>query len=73
VLQAELSNFRVTVNATTGHDSYGAGPAGSWRDGEHDDLVLSCALACWYAVSSPGHVSAGWESFARAVIAGGQR
>jgi hypothetical protein len=73
VLQAELSNFRVTVNATTGHDSYGAGPAGSWRDGEHDDLVLSCALACWYAVSSPGHVGGGWQRFAQAAIAGGQR
>lgn len=28
----------------TGHDSYEA-----WRDGDHDDLVLSLAMACWFA------------------------
>jgi len=27
-----------------GHDSYGA-----WREGAHDDLLLSVALACWAA------------------------
>ncbi len=70
VLQAELLNFRVTVNATTGHDSYGAGPASGWRDGEHDDLVLSVALACWYATSAPGRIGPGWVRYARAVVAG---
>jgi hypothetical protein len=48
VLQAELLNFRVTVNALTGHDSYGAGPAGAWREGDHDDVVLATALAVWW-------------------------
>jgi hypothetical protein len=48
VLQAEMLNFRVTVNALTGHDSYGAGPAGEWREGDHDDLVLATALAIWW-------------------------
>lgn len=71
VLRAELLNFRVSVNATTGHDSYGAGPAGSWRDGEHDDVVLATALACWYAVAAPGRLSAGWYRFARRAIAEG--
>ncbi len=58
ILQSELSNFRVTVNPTTGHDSYGAGPASAWREGEHDDLVLAAALACWHAVNDP---TRGWR------------
>lgn len=38
----ELLAFRVKINIATGHDSYEA-----WREGDHDDLVLSVALACW--------------------------
>ncbi len=71
VLQAELLNFRVTVNPSTGHDSYGAGPSGSWRDGQHDDVVLATALACWYAAAAPGRLSSGWYRFAQRVLAGG--
>jgi hypothetical protein len=40
---SELSNFRVKISAA-GHDSYN-----SWRDSIHDDLVLSVALAAWWA------------------------
>ncbi|MGA2669918.1 MAG: hypothetical protein ABSF21_00650 [Dehalococcoidia bacterium] len=40
----ELLNFRVKINLKTAHDSYEA-----WREGVHDDLVLSVALACWAA------------------------
>jgi hypothetical protein len=40
---AELSNFRVKISAS-GHDTYDA-----WRESVHDDLVLSVALACWWA------------------------
>jgi hypothetical protein len=40
---SELSNFRVKISAS-GHDSYDA-----WRESIHDDLVLSVALACWWA------------------------
>lgn len=40
----ELINFKLKVNISTGHDSYEA-----WREGIHDDLVLSVALAAWYA------------------------
>ncbi len=43
VLVEELLNFRVKINVRTAHDSYEA-----WRDGDHDDLVLAAALACWY-------------------------
>ena len=42
LLVQELLNFRVRITATA-HDTYGA-----WREGDHDDLVLAVALACWY-------------------------
>ena len=42
VLVKELLNFRVKINISTAHDSYEA-----WREGDHDDLVLSVAMACW--------------------------
>ncbi len=45
-LVGELDNFRAKINLATGHDSYGAGA--DWREGNHDDLVLSIALAVWY-------------------------
>jgi hypothetical protein len=41
-LVKELLNFRVKINIATAQDSYEA-----WREGDHDDLVLSVALACW--------------------------
>jgi hypothetical protein len=42
-LRRELQNFRVTIDPKTAHDSYS-----HWREGDHDDLVLSVALACWW-------------------------
>lgn len=48
VLAKELLNFRVKIDPTTAHDSYAA-----WREGDHDDLVLSAALAAWYAERGP--------------------
>lgn len=39
----ELRNFKVKVSAA-GHDSYEAE-----KSGDHDDMVLSVALACWRA------------------------
>jgi hypothetical protein len=39
----ELSNFKVKISVS-GHDSYDA-----WRESIHDDLVLSVALAVWFA------------------------
>jgi hypothetical protein len=47
VLVRELENFRVKITAAA-HETFGA-----WRDGEHDDLVLAAALACWWAVRCP--------------------
>ena len=44
IFREELINFKVKINLKTAHDSYEA-----WREGEHDDLVLSVALAAWFA------------------------
>lgn len=41
VLAAELQTFKVKIT-TAANPSYGA-----WREGEHDDLVLAVAMACW--------------------------
>lgn len=43
-LTTELQNFKIKLNAETGHDSYE-----HWRSSDHDDLVLSVALPLWYA------------------------
>ncbi len=42
ILVEELLNFKAKITAK-GNDTYEA-----WREGLHDDLVLSVALACWY-------------------------
>ena len=42
VLIKELLNFKLKVNISTGHDSYEA-----WREGIHDDLVLSVAMGAF--------------------------
>ena len=47
-LVTELTNFRVTIDPLTAHDSYGA-----WREGQHDDLVLALACAPWYGLKVP--------------------
>lgn len=44
----ELMNFRIKVTKA-GNDTYE-----SWREGDHDDLVLSVAMAAWYAVKFGG-------------------
>jgi hypothetical protein len=43
-LREELLNFKRKIDLKTAHDSYE-----HWRDSDHDDLVLACALACWWA------------------------
>jgi Terminase RNaseH-like domain len=52
VLVKELENFRIKVSVTT-NESFEA-----WRDGDHDDLVLGTALACWEGEN--GSVSWNW-------------
>jgi hypothetical protein len=41
-LTRELQVFRAKVSVATGHESFEA-----WRERDHDDLVLACALAAW--------------------------
>jgi hypothetical protein len=41
-LKKELANFRVKIDPKTAHDSYS-----HWRESDHDDLVLSVAMAAW--------------------------
>lgn len=42
LLVKELQTFRVKITAKA-NDTYEA-----WREGDHDDLVLSTAMCCWY-------------------------
>ncbi|MCL2703611.1 MAG: hypothetical protein FWE91_08410 [Defluviitaleaceae bacterium] len=42
-LVKELTNFKVKINLN-GHDQYEA-----WREGVHDDIVLSAAMGVWLA------------------------
>jgi hypothetical protein len=42
-LVQEMLNFKVRITESA-HDTYGA-----WREGQHDDLILSVMLAAWWA------------------------
>jgi len=42
LLLEECKHFRAKVNVNTGFESYE-----SWRERDHDDLVLGVALAAW--------------------------
>jgi hypothetical protein len=43
----ELQQFQVRITASA-HETFGV-----WRAGQHDDLVLAVALACWWAERCP--------------------
>ncbi len=43
ILSGEMLNFKVKIDQITAHDSYS-----SWRESDHDDLLLAVALAAWY-------------------------
>jgi hypothetical protein len=47
VLVRELQQFQVKITAAA-NERFGV-----WRDGQHDDLVLAVALACWWAERTP--------------------
>lgn len=42
-LLRELETFKLTINLSTAHDSYGA-----WRERDHDDVLLAACLATWF-------------------------
>jgi hypothetical protein len=48
VLTSEMLNFRSKIDPTTAHESFS-----SWRENQHDDLVLATALSCWWAQFKP--------------------
>ena len=47
VLVRELQQFQVKITAEA-NETFGV-----WREGQHDDLVLAVALACWWAERHP--------------------
>ena len=47
VLVRELQQFQVKITQAA-HETFGV-----WREGQHDDLVLAVALACWWAERNP--------------------
>jgi hypothetical protein len=47
VLVRELQQFQVKITQAA-HETFGV-----WREGQHDDLVLAVALACWWAERCP--------------------
>jgi hypothetical protein len=47
VLAKELATFETRVTAA-GNEQYG-----TWREGQHDDLVLAVAIAAWLAERAP--------------------
>jgi len=49
LLVDEMLAFESRITPS-GNDIYG-----SWREGSHDDLVLSVALACWYGENKREH------------------
>ncbi|MHB8736953.1 MAG: hypothetical protein ACYC6M_16740, partial [Terriglobales bacterium] len=46
-LVRELQNFQVKITVAA-NETFG-----TWREGQHDDLVLAVALACWWAERCP--------------------
>jgi len=41
-LRKEFENFKAKINLTTANVSLEA-----WRESDHDDIVLACAMPCW--------------------------
>jgi hypothetical protein len=66
LLTRELEDFRVKINTKTANDSYEA-----WREGQHDDLVLATAMACWYAERRRAKILMGSKKAARPTSAPG--
>jgi hypothetical protein len=43
-----MLNFRVKIDPAIAYDSYSA-----WREADHDDRILSVALAAWWDEQNP--------------------
>ncbi len=55
LLSREMQNFRMKNVPLSGSD-----PMIAWREGQHDDLVLAMALACWWAERYPPSDPSEW-------------
>jgi hypothetical protein len=62
-LQVVLQSRRMQITATA-HETFGA-----WRQGQHDDLVLAVALACWWAERNPPRGPEAFSGGGRSLIA----
>lgn len=49
-LVQEFINFRVKNDPLSAH-----GSCGSWREGQHDAVVLATVVACWYGERQPAY------------------
>ncbi len=52
------------IDPATAHDSYS-----HWREGDHDDLVLATAMACWFREYWNHHVDRGFGEYSRKIRA----
>lgn len=63
ILVQEAENFRLKKTAA-GNDQYEA-----WREGQHDDILLACAMAVWYGErSKPAPLSTVGQAVADGVL-----
>lgn len=66
ILMQEGVNFQYKMSKLAGDEQYGA-----WREGEHDDILLACALLVWWGEqTAPMFRSAGDEDAQYAVATG---
>ncbi len=66
ILVDELRNFHFEINNRTLNDSYA-----SWRENQHDDLVLAAGMACWGAIRPRKQFMSGTFSGDDGVLRGG--
>jgi len=64
VLLDELRNYRIKIDAASGHDSYNA------KGANHDDILLAVALGCWWGARQPVDTDA-WMPPEEPVMSGG--
>jgi hypothetical protein len=48
VLVKEVSNFETKITLA------GSEIFGTWREGQHDDIILAVSLACWWTINNDG-------------------
>jgi hypothetical protein len=54
----EMRNYKLKVNIATGHESFEA-----WRERDHDDIVFSVCLICWFGTRCQRRLTADMFGF----------